>query len=321
MNAAVEWLLEGPPWVRYATLAGLAALKPDDAEVVAARRALLDDGRMQSLIGELMAWPGLAMKGHNDAGHLLHKITFVADLGLTVEDPGIRDVATRILARQSEEGAFQTLLRIPESYGGSGHEQLAWMLCDAPQLLYALHRFGVRGDLRVAAAYLQLAGLVQENGWRCAVSPELGKFRGPGRKIDPCPYATLLALKALSTSDEWRDSDACRRGAETLLGLWERRRERRPYLFAMGTDFAKLKAPLVWYDLLHVVEVLTRFPWLRSDSRLLEMVTLMRGKSDDLGRFTPESIWTAWKGWEFGQKREPSRWLTLQVLRVLARLD
>ncbi len=28
--------------------------------------------------------------------------------------------------------------------------------------------------------------------------PALGKFRGPGRKDDPCPVANLYALKALS---------------------------------------------------------------------------------------------------------------------------
>ena len=29
-------------------------------------------------------------------------------------------------------------------------------------------------------------------------------------------------------------------------------------MFYMGTDFSKLKVPLVWYDLLHVLEVITQ---------------------------------------------------------------
>jgi hypothetical protein len=37
-------------------------------------------------------------------------------------------------------------------------------------------------------------------------------------------------------------------------------------MFAMGSDFAKLRAPLVWYDILHVTETLTRFPWLGGTS-------------------------------------------------------
>ena len=34
-------------------------------------------------------------------------------------------------------------------------------------------------------------------------------------------------------------------------------------MFFMGTDFRKLKVPLVWYDLLHVLDVLSSFPWLK----------------------------------------------------------
>src|SRR5512139_4077291 len=94
-----------------------------------------------------------------------------------------------------------------------------------------------------------------------------------------------------------------------------------PHLFAMGTDFAKLKAPLIWYDILHLTEVLTQFEWLRKDKRLGEMVSIVKGKADDEDRFTPESIWQAWREWDFGQKREPSAWPTLIALRVLKRLS
>jgi hypothetical protein len=92
-------------------------------------------------------------------------------------------------------------------------------------------------------------------------------------------------------------------------------------MFYMGTDFRKLKVPFVWYDLLHVLDVLTRFLWLREDARLLDMLNILKSKVDVLGRFTLESIWTAWKDWEFGQKKAPSRWLTLLAWRILGRLE
>ncbi len=126
-------------------------------------------------------------------------------------------------------------------------------------------------------------------------------------------------LKALSVTDQWRDSSATRAGAETLLTLWDESRSRHPYMFFMGTDFRKLKAPFIWYDLLHVLDVLSRFAWLRDDPRLLDMLGSLRARADPQGRFTVESTWTAWKGWEFGQKRVPSRWLTLLAWRILAR--
>jgi hypothetical protein len=92
-------------------------------------------------------------------------------------------------------------------------------------------------------------------------------------------------------------------------------------MFFMGTDFRKLKVPFIWYDLLHVLDVLTCFAWLKEDPRLQEMLALLAGKADGQGRFTLESVWTHWKDWEFGQKKQPSRWLTLHVWRVLRRFE
>ena len=59
---------------------------------------------------------------------------------------------------------------------------------------------------------------------------------------------------------------------------------------------------------------------MRSDKRLLAMVEVIQAKVDGDGRYTPESIWMAWKGWDFGQKKEPSPWLTFLVWRMLSRL-
>ena len=125
---------------------------------------------------------------------------------------------------------------------------------------------------------------------------------------------------SVAVSTTWRDSQASRIGAETLLSLWQDSTERHPYMFFMGTDFRKLKAPLVWYDLVHVLDVLSRLPWLARDTRLHEMLGVLTSKADAQGRFTPESIWTAWKAWEFGQKQAPSRWLTLLAWRIIQRV-
>lgn len=81
---------------------------------------------------------------------------------------------------------------------------------------------------------------------------------GPGRKSDPCPYANLDMLKLAGAVPELNDSLATRAGAEAILTQWTGRRENHPYMFYMGTDFCKLKAPLVWYDILHVLDTMAR---------------------------------------------------------------
>jgi hypothetical protein len=196
------------------------------------------------------------------------------------------------------------------------------MLCDAPLVLYSLVKFGYRDLPEVQEAIHYLINLIRDNGWPCAVTGELRKFRGPGRKSDPCPYATLVMLKLLTeVQDINGNQDPVSIGSEILLSLWQQRRERRPYLFAMGSGFEKLKAPLVWYDIVHVADVLSHVSAIRKDSRFQELVTILRQKIDKNGRFTPESVWRDWKEWSFGQKREPSPWLTLIVYRIFKRLD
>jgi len=281
---------------------------------------MLASPQVAVLVEALGEWPGPILKSHKSAGHLLHKLVFLADLGVRADDPGVSEIIQRIEAHQSPEGPFQVLVNINPKYGGTGEDQYVWMLCDAPLVLYALSKFGLSVDQRVQNATGHLLGLMRENGWPCAVAPELGRFRGPGRKADPCPYANLLMLRLLARIPEHQSDPSLQTGVETLLTLWEQRRERRPYLFAMGSGFEKLKAPLIWYDILHVADVLTQFEWAHKDNRLQEMVAIIRSKADNEGRFTAESVWRDWKGWEFGQKRTPSRWITLIVYRMLERI-
>ena len=320
MDGWMEWLLNGPPWVEYRTRLDLLGQFEEDADVHSARAAMLSHPLVGGLLQQLADWPEPALTSHKSAGHPIHVLSFMADLGLRQGDPEISGIISCILEHQSSAGPFYIMMKTPLHFGGSGKEEWAWNLCDAPLVVSALVRMGLSEDDRVRQAVDHLTVLVRENGWPCAVSPEMGHFRGPGRKGDPCPYANLVMLKLLADIPELNDGQAARLGAETLLQLWQNRREQHPYLFHMGTDFCKLKAPLVWYDLMHVCDVLTRFVWLRDDPRLLEMVELMRSKGDNQGRFMPESIWTAWKEWDFGQKTEPSRWLTYLAQRILHRV-
>jgi hypothetical protein len=320
-NKSIEWLLTGPPWVQYLTRVDLLGQSEKEPEVTKARQSITAHPQVKALIKELADWPGPAIKRHNDAGHLLHKLVFIADMGIKASDPGVDEIIKKIIKNQSKEGAFQTIANVPTHFGGSGKDEPGWMLCDAPSILYSLVRMGVGENPAVKAAAEHLASLSFESGWPCTVAPEFGRFRGPGRKTDPCPYATLISLKALAQLPEWRENKACLTGAEALLGLWEQRKERKPYLFGMGTDFKKLKAPMVWYDILHVLEVLTQFPSFYKDKRLLEMADIIKAKADSEGRFTAESVWKAWPGWEFGQKKEPSYWITLQAQRILKRIS
>ena len=318
----IKWLLQSDePWTRYRTMVDLLDRPEDDPEVRAARAQMLAHPQVQELIAQAGTWPGPALKRHNDASHPIYALSTLADFGLRVDDPGMGAGVEAILGHQAPEGAFQTRVNVAKSFGGTGEDTWSWMVCDAPTLLYSVLAMGVRDHPRVQRAVDHLVGLVDENGWRCAVAPELGKFRGPGRKADPCPIANVYALKALAQVPEMLDCPAARTGAEMLLWHWEHPAERKIYMFGIGTDFRKLKYPFVWYDILHVVEVLSRFPFVQGDSRFREMVHTITAQADEQGRYVATSMYRPWKGWSFADKKSPSPWLTFLALRILKRIQ
>jgi hypothetical protein len=318
MNSqTIEWLLEGDAWIQYRTRVDLIGQDEADPQVRATRKAMLADPKIQSLLAELNDWPGAVLNSHKSASQPFHKLAFIADLGLNVNDAPVKKIAKKVMEHQSEQGPFQLTTNVPTHFGGSGKDTWAWALCDAPILVSALVKMGLGDDKRVQIAIRYLDGLVRDNGFPCTISPELGKFRGPGRKDDPCPFATLAMLKLISRVPELQEGKSAKIGVETLLSLWNESQERHPYMFFMGTDFRKLKAPMFWYDILHVLDILSQFKWARKDKRFKNMLGVVQAKADGDGRFVPESVWTAWKDWDFSQKKVPSRGLTFFVERIL----
>ncbi len=142
MNAPIDWLLAGEPYIRYRTLRDLLDQPEHDPAVQAARQAMLADRQVQELLTELAGWPGTVIASHKSAGQPFHKLTFAADLGLHAGDSQVDAIAAAILRHQSAEGPFQLPLQIDPSASGTTQEQWAWALCDAPLLVYALARFG-----------------------------------------------------------------------------------------------------------------------------------------------------------------------------------
>lgn len=320
-NKTIEWLLESEPWIEYRTRLDLLEQSESDPQVSAARKAMFGDPKVKALLDELADWPGTVLNSHKSASQPFHKLSFIADLGLNINDPPVKKIVQKVMRHQSKQGPFQLPTNVPVHFGGSGKDEWAWALCDAPVIVSSLIQMGMYADPRVQSAVEYLNSLLRENGWPCAVSPELGKFRGPGRKDDPCPYATLVMLKVLAHVPDLQGSTSAKVGVETLLSLWEESKEKHPYMFFMGTDFRKLKAPLFWYDILHVLDVLSHFECTWKDKRFQQMLKTVESKGNRDGQFVPESIWTAWKDWDFSQKKIPSKGLTFFVARILKRVS
>lgn len=315
----IDWLLNGDPWTEYRTRLDLLGENPEAPEVRLARERMIKHPKVRTILDNLKTWPGQVVNSHKSAGTLFHLLPFIADLGFTKNDEPLPEVIGKIFEHIAAEGPFGVTMNIPVHFGGTGFDSVAWALCDAPRTVYALAKLGLQDNEQVIRARDYLVLLCRDNGFPCVVSKELGKFRGPGRKDDPCPYATLIMLELITRFDKLKDSDITTKSIDSLLDVWANSRTRHPYMFFMGTDFRKLKAPLIWFDILHVADTLSNFNFAVRDSRFIEMLDVIESKCGIDGKYTPESVWKAWDKWEFGQKKVPSPWLTLLVWRLIMR--
>ncbi len=298
------------PWIKY-NLKRVQG-KTNSSEF----KELAQDPRIQALIDECVTWPDPPLKRHNDAGHPIHKIELLADFGLDIRDDWIKAITNLIMEHRTEEGLFQSKIEIPERWGGKGTGEMMWLLCDTPILVYALQKFGVKNEV-IDEATRMLVWISENNGWRCKGSNS--NFRGPGKKEDHCPYANLITLKALSQT-KYKDTEAVQNAIDSHILHWENRDGKRIYMFGIGSTFKKLKYPNVWFDILHLVDVLSHYPYAREYNEFWEMWELIKDKQQPDGGFIPESIYKAWSEWSFGQKKEPSPWMTFRILEIANRL-
>ena len=314
---AVNFIIEnGEAWLQYAVR--LNILRESKQSLSDLRALALSDLKIKTYLNDIADYHSTLVSNHKNPDLPIHKLLFLLDIGFDTEVPEIQTAIEKIIEHKDESGVYLSLTNIPKHFGGSEEDIFGWCLCDAPLLLFALLKAGVDYDKHIKQVVDYLAGFYKDSGFPCTVSREIGKFRGPGRKNDPCPYASLIMLKLLSAIPEYKESEIVTNTAAVLLTLWENSLERHPYMFYMGTDFRKLKAPAMWYDLVSVIDVLRRVESVKSDARFVEMTAMIESKRDGNGLFTPEAVYTKFKGWDFGQKKAPSPYLTYLCYRILA---
>ncbi|MFX0091778.1 MAG: hypothetical protein ACFFBD_08445 [Candidatus Hodarchaeota archaeon] len=302
------------PIIKYNTLKNLSIASVDEALLTQTNQDMLQDPLIRSSVAQCLMWGDAVLKRHNDATHPIHRLEILAEFGLTKDIPDINHICETIMSHQSPEGAFLSNILVPKSFKGSGVENWDWIICDAPILLYFLAAMGYVADERVVKAKDHLVSLVRDNGFGCVSS--IPKFRGPGRKDNHCPYANLLALKALAYFSDSNTQKACQVAIQAQVDFWNNRGQRKFYLFGIGTDFQRMKYPNVYYNIIHVLDVLSLYKDAQEMSAFQEMLEVVNKKQATDGFFTPESTWRAFSGYDFGQKKEPSPTLTYKIALI-----
>jgi len=308
----VDWLLSGEPFITYRTLIDILAKQEEDEEVVAAKEMICE----HTLIKEIL-------RKQNKEGYWgtpkdiytwwPKKNTTFWLLGV-LADFGLKKDAKRIA--NAGEYVFSTQL----SCGGFG-----WAPPPTPSDCYtgilteSLAKLGYSGDPRLQKAYNWLTRRQRlDGGFWCKKTGQPGGARA---QHPSCAFATLCVLGALSQNSELRNSKLSKGSVDFLLECWEKRGiiKYAGHDSQVGKGWEKLKYPFTDYRILKYLDILSRFDCARNDSRMSTMIDVLISKQDNNGCFTPESIHKVWSDFDFGQKKLPSRWITLMVYRIIKR--
>jgi hypothetical protein len=331
MAGAVDWLLEADadnPGVRYFALVDLLDRPGDDAEVVAARQAVMDRGPVPAILAAQQQdgyWekpgPGYNPKYRSTVWSLI----YLAQLGADPADARLQAGGEYLLAHAIAANGTFSMTGTP---AGNIH-------CLAGNLAAALLDLGFGGDERLSKAVDMMARYVTGEGiassedknapTRYLRSGTCGPgFCCSGNDKLPCAWGAVKVMRALARVPKRERTVAMQSAMATTVDL----------LFSADPAGAGYPAgysdkpsrswfqfgfPLFYVtDVLQVAEALTEAGY-GDDVRLDNTYDLILAKQDQDGRWKMEYSYQG-KTWaDVEQKGRPSKWVTLRALRVLKR--
>jgi hypothetical protein len=322
----LPWLLAPEtPGVRYLALRDLLDGNAADRELKAAHRLAHTDGPIAALLAQMQPegyWvePG---PGYNPKYRsTVWTVTLLAQLGAAIH----RDKRLAAACNYVLDHALTSDGQFTASGAASGTAD-----CLQGNLSWALAALGCT-DTRLERAYEWLArsvtgeGIAPMTDKQATVRYYAGKCGptfacGANNKL-PCAWGAVKVMLALSAWPAERRTPLIERALQNGLD------------FFFSVDPATAGYPSGWSakpsgnwwkfgfpvfyvtDLLQLVEALARLGCGR-DPRLAHALTLIREKQDAQGRWPLEYDYKG-KTWvDFGQKKQPNKWVTLRALRTL----
>jgi hypothetical protein len=138
----------------------------------------------------------------------------------------------------------------------------------------------------------------------------------------PCAWGAVKVMLAFGQLADPQQTPlirrAIRQGVDFLLNTDPARAEYPcGYSSKPSQNWWKFGFPVFYVtDLLQIVEALTRLGY-GSDPRLANAITIIQEKQDAQGRWNLEYDYTGKTWLNFGEKKQPNKWVTLRVLRAL----
>jgi hypothetical protein len=300
----IEWLLEGPAWLKYAVELQLLDARPDIGPV-------LNDPVIQEIVERLKdqrrGIPAI------DSGNLnsdeyenpYWDLFFLADLGLTAADLSLNREIDGFLDSQSHKGTFITEFGMEPTY-----------YCKSAILLSSIARVGYENDPHVQK-FIQLLVSSQrlDGGWYCNPNHDAGA----GLQHEPsCPQDNLNILLLLGQYEEYRSGTKFNGAFDLLLKHWEMRNTGQQIVyFGVGRRYQALRYPATKYGILRVLDAVSLFPSALRKTSFHSMLEFVHRKAVN-GKYSAEmpSSYT-----DLEPAGQPSRLLTFIINRIDKRAE
>lgn len=315
------WLLDGDqPGVRATALTDLLDRPADDPDVVASRRAVMTSDVVRRIMAAQLDdghWGGRDTFYRDKYHGTVWQLIVLAALGADGADDGVRAGCEAVLrdGQHAASGGFG----YDRSRTAGGALEKTVIPCLTGNLAWALTRLGMLDDARVQAGLDWIATYQRfdTGDGRAPTGPPY--FREPCWGRHTCHMGAVKALKALAAVPEDRRTPAMRgtvdAGVDYLLRHHVHKRCHDPSVVARP-GWLRFGYPLMYQtDALEVLGILTSLGV--HDERMTEAVDAVVSKADDDGRLRLECTMNDRLVARVEVKGRPSRWLTLEALRVL----
>ena len=318
VSATIDWLLEKDnPSVRYLALRHLLDRPEDDADVRAARRAIMRGEPVKTILAA-QAGEGYWVKpgsGYSPKYQsTVWQILFLAELGANGQDRRIRRGCAYLLDHsRADHGGFSAQASAAPS--GAVH-------CLNGNLIWALIALGYGDDERVGRAVDWLAGAITGQDFdRFYASGTSGPgFQCAANGGQPCAWGAVKALRALAgLPAKWRSprvKRATRAAADFLLSR-DLAKADYPYTLRVSGEWFKFGFPLSYTsDVLEASLALIEADY-GHDPRLKNAIDLVQSKRAADGRWALRHSLNGKMWIDVEAKGKPSKWVTLRAMRVL----
>ena len=326
----LNWLLEPEsPGVRYLALRDLVGLSPDDSEYLAVQKDAHENGPIATILDEINPegyWaepgPGYNPKYRGSVWSLI----MLSQLGAYLDlDERIQRACEYMMENNISANGQFTVYGTPSTTAD----------CLQGNMCAALTELGFQ-DARLDTAFDWLArsatgeGIAPNTDRKADLRYYAGKCGptfacGANGKLS-CAWGAVKVMNALSKLP----TERCGKLVQAAIA--------QGVDFLFSTDPAQADYPMGWNDkpsgnwwkfgfpvfyitdLLQNVEALVNLGF-GNDPRLQKSLDLIRDKRN------PDGLWEleysyAGKTWlDFGEKKQPNKWVTLRVLRVLSKLQ